>query len=213
MLIKAFFILLIVLSPFTDVLPDEVKSLMAERVLLEDEIKLAREPHIYFIFDFKDKKIYIKARGKELKELSIKDFGFWGKPLDVKSVVLTKKSSLFTPKQSKIKPGSASDNANSADFQLDAIELADMPESYSLSLDGILIDIKPETDGPFSLMKNIYRSVKLYVMRPVHAVWSILRGNPFTSIIVSLGRKDAQVIYWTMHEGASAIIYYPGRVS
>lgn len=212
MFLKLLFILIIILSSCADALPDEIKSLMAEQVLLEEEIKLAKEPHIYFIFDFKDKKIYIKASGKALKELIIKDFGFWGKPLDVKSAALIKKSSLFGPKQSKIKPGSAGDNANSSDFQLDAIELADMPESYSLSLDGILIDIKPETEGPISLLKNTYRSIKLHIMRPLHAVWNIIRGKQFTSIIVSLGKKEAQVIYWAMHEGAGAIIYCPDRI-
>jgi hypothetical protein len=212
MFLKLFFIPIIILSLCADASPDEVKSLMTEQVLLEEEIKLAKEPHIYFVFDFKDKKIYIKARGKELKELNIKDFGFWGESLHVKSAVLIKKSSLFGPKQSKIKPGSASDNADSADFQLDAIELADMPESYSLSLDDIVIDIKPETEGPLSLLKNTYRSIKLHIMRPLHAVWNIIRGKQFTSITISLTKKEAQVIYWTMHEGTGAIIYYPDRI-
>ncbi len=210
--LKLFFIIIIILFSGADALSDEIKMLKAERVFLEEELKLAKEPHIYFIFDFKDKKILVKARGKVFKELSIKDFGFWGKPIDVKSAALIKKSSLFGPKRAKIKPGSAGDNANSEDFQLDAIELADMPESYSLSLDGIIINIKPETEGIISLLKNTYRSIKFHIMRPLHAAWNIIRGKQFTSITVSLGKKEAQALYWAMHEGSGAIIYCPDLI-
>lgn len=207
--LKLLFIFIIILFTGSNALPDELKSLKAERLFLEEEIKLAKKPHIYFIFNFKDKKIHIKAHGKALKELNIEDFGFWGKPIDVKSAALVKRSSLFGPKRSKIKPGSGGDNANSGDFQLDALELADMPVSYSLSFDGILIRVKPKTDGFISLLGNTYRSIGWRITRPLSAIWNIAQGKQFTAITISLKEKDAQALYWAVYEKINVIIYNP----
>ena len=207
--LKLLFIFIIILFSGADALSDELKTLKAERVFLEEELKLAKEPHIYFIFDFKDKKILVKARGKAFKELSIKDFGFWGKPIDVKSAALIKKSSLFGPKRAKIKPGSAGDNVNGEDFQLDAIEIADMPESYSLSFNGIIIHIKPETEGVISLLKNTYRSVEWHITRLLYALWNVAQGKQFIAITISLKEEEAQALYWAAYEKINVIIYKP----
>ncbi len=186
---------------------DNKGNLSSETQRLRAELKLAEKPDIYFVFNLKDRKIYIKARGTLLRELRIIDLRYRGDYAAAKPFFLLEKSSFIKPGREKIKPGADQDGDK---VEIDALELDDMPARYALSLEGgISISVTPETEGPVSGLCNIIYSAGRYISGPVIMVWNALRKKTFTSIDIVLNKKEAQALYWSFHEGNGSIIYPP----
>lgn len=193
----------------TNALSEDLVRLKEENQLLNAEMGLARKSGIYFVFDLKGKKIYLKARGAVFKEWQIKGMKLWGSPPPIKPLLVLKKSTFIKPKREKIKPGSQ--NGTDTDtFEVEALELKDMPLRYGLHIsDGVLISVRPKTEGLVSGILNICHSLKWHTSRPLLTVWNALRRKPFTAVDLILDDVDAQALYWAVSEGAGSIIYYP----
>lgn len=185
-----------------------------EAILLESELILARKPIIYFIFNLKDRVVQLKSRGIVLKEMKVEKVTFWGDPVDTKPRTMIKKSTLFEPKREKIDP-----NKNKAEettttttgaFNIDALELKDMPASYRVKFSGgVSVSVRPNRTGFISIF---YRSGNLlgwYVTRPILTVWNSILGKPFTSLYLILDKEDARSIYWSLTEKSENIIFQP----
>ena len=182
----------------------EKEKVKKEHKLLKSELKLAFRPNIYFIFDLENKKIYFKARGTVLRELRIEEVKLWGDTVTAMPHSLLKKSTLLKPGRSRIKKG---DSSTDDEFNIDALELEDMPAHYTLYMDeGISIFVRPRSEGLFSWVCNIGYLIKRYVSRPLFTVLNTLRGKPFTAIDVVLDKKDTQALYWAISEGSKGII-------
>lgn len=174
--------------------------------LLESELKLAKKPQLYFIFNLKEKKIYFKCRGITLKELKIEKVKLWGQYPDLKDYALLKKTTLFKPKRKEINP----EDKEEENFELDALELDDMPANFSMVLfEGIDISVRQKPEGFFSGLRSAYSYTTWHITRPLITTWYAVQGKPFTSIYITLSKKDAQSLYWSFYEGLAGIIYYP----
>ncbi|MEW6109526.1 MAG: hypothetical protein AB1632_10230 [Nitrospirota bacterium] len=185
----------------------EKESIAGENRLLEAELKLARKPDIYFVFNLKDKIIRIRSRGILLRGLVIQDVKYWGSPLSDKPYLLLKKSTFLKPGREKIKPGESKEKD---DFEIDALELDDMPSKYVLSMDGGLsISVKPATGGVISWLCNVYYSAKRKISRPLFMFWNAVLGKPYIAVDIVLDGKEARALYWSLSEGAACIVYPP----
>lgn len=184
---------------------DEKESLLRENAVLESELKLSRKSDLYFVVNLKEKHIQIKSKGILLKELPLQQVSIWGTPLSPASYILMKKSSFIKPRRENIKPGDARERDN---FEIDALELADMPSQYTLSMNkGLSISVRPKTEGLMSGVCSLFSSTMRFVFRPLHMVWNTVRGKPYTAVDVVLDRESAKALYWSFIEGKACIVY------
>ncbi|OGW23973.1 MAG: hypothetical protein A2X59_13495 [Nitrospirae bacterium GWC2_42_7] len=191
----------------TEALCDNKGILFRENQLLESEFKLASKPDVYFIFNLKENIVHIKAAGISLREMQIKRVKQWGDNPPGQQLLLLKKSTFIKPGRDKIKPG---ETKEADDFSIDALELRDMPARYTLYMDkGVSIFVRPETEGIFSGIFNLFYSAKRFISRPALTLWNTLLRKPFTAIDIVLDKKDAQALYWSFYEGTGAIVYSP----
>ena len=196
----------------TEAMSKNAAVLEDKTLLLESELELAKKPHIYFIFNLKNRGIFLKSRGVMLKEMKIEDMKFWGRTLDTKPRTLLKKSSLFEPKREKIDPEKSKENetTDTSSFEVKALELKDMPTSYRLVFhESIFISIRPKATGIISKLYNTSRYVSWYLSRPILTVWNSIRSKPFTAIYLTVNEEDARYIYWSLTENSESIIYHP----
>jgi hypothetical protein len=184
----------------------ELDRLARENNLLKSENQLAKTPQIYVLFDLVEKKIFIKARGTVLKDLSIDSLGIWGASIQVKSMTLLKKDALIEPERKEIKPAKEGEETTS---ELQALQVGDMPARYRLNLDGtIWLYVRPKAEGTLSTVLNVLSSLKSYlIIRPMGTVWHALRGERFTEIVIYLGENDARSLYWAFQEGYGCVIW------
>jgi hypothetical protein len=186
--------------------------------LLSSELTLAKKPIIYFIFDLENKEVLLKSRGIVLKEMKIEDVMFWGAPVTTGPQTMTKKSALFKePKRVNIDPIKAKEEEETktasqppGTFEIDALELHDMPTTYHLEFSrGVFISVRPKASGFVSSLYALANYAAWYVSRPLLTVWYSIQGRPYTSIYLTLSEEDARSIYWSLEENSVNIIYRP----
>ncbi len=178
-----------------------------ENRLLEEELKLARKQDIYLVFNLREKTVSLKARGLQLRKLPLKDFQYWGSPLGVKAYHLKRKSTLFEPGREVVSPGKTKNTDN---FEIEALELADMPSKYAFVLDGgVRISIRPQAAGILLGIRNLLSWPIKFLTRPAAMFWNALRKKPYTAIDIVLDKNDAQTLYWSLADGSGVIVYPP----
>lgn len=191
----------------TSAISAEKAFLQSENQLLETELSIAATPQIYFVFDLKHKKVYLKARGRVLKELGMKGIRSWGKASAARATTLLEKSTLFPPKRGLITPSGGKDGEEP---RIEILDLKDMPARFTLVMEREMwITVRPEPTGVFSWLWSVHYPVKWYLTRPVLTAWHALRRKSFTSIEIVLKEDDARSLYWSFLEGMAAIVYSP----
>ncbi|MBU3915960.1 hypothetical protein KKA14_10535 [bacterium] len=184
----------------TDTLQFQTK----ENAFLKAELILASKPAIYLLLNLSNNTIQLKAKGIVLRELPITHSNFWGDPLPIKPLGLIQKSSFVKPKRIVIKPGETSKPDT---FQIEALELEDMPLRYSLNLaDNIILNIKPQTDGFFSTIGYAISWLATSLARPFPTLFNKALGKSLTEIDLRLTGQNAQALYWAFAEGMETII-------
>jgi hypothetical protein len=183
----------------------ELDRLVRENNLLKSEHQLAKTPQIYVLFDLVEKKIFIKARGTVLKELTVDSYRIWGASIRVEPVTLVNKDALIEPERKEIKPAKEGEETTS---ELQALQVGDMPARYRLSLDeGIWLYVRPKAEGTMSTVLNILSTLKSYlIIKPIGTLWHAFRGKSFTEIVIYLSENDARSLYWAFQEGYGCII-------
>lgn len=195
------------------------KSLLQnETRLLESELALAKKPNIYFIFDLQKSEVLLKSRGLVLRRMKVLDMKFWGNYSGPATRHLVRKSALFKePKRVNIDPNKNKEEEteapappSSGTFDIEALELKDMPTSYLLEFEGgIHISVRPEEEGFLTTLYTVSSSVGWYITRPILTIWNTFRGKPFVSIYLTFSDEDARSIYWSLVEKSENIIYRP----
>jgi hypothetical protein len=204
MLIRLF-ILILTVSISANGLCFDKDFLIKENLLLESELKLAKKPNIYCIFNLRDKNVQIKANGILLKDFAIKKAFYWGNPNPVSPLVLAKKRTFIKPHRSKIKPESSNDDDT---FELNPLEMDDMPSRYTLVLTpAVRISIKPK--GYFSNMWNVFSLINSSLALPLITFGYSVIGNPYTYVDIVLNKEDAKALYWSLSEGTGIILCPP----
>lgn len=179
---------------------------VARNKLLKEEWTLARAPASYIVFDLPQKTISLKARGMTLREWKVKSFRSWGNPVALEIIILEKKSALFAPKRKKIKPRA---NQAGAPFELNVLELKDMPSAFVLSMSGGLsIYVRSASENFSSRLIGLVRSLKWYTWLPLKNLWFRLKKRRFASLDFKLSSQDeAKAFYWAIGEGFKGLIY------
>lgn len=197
-----FFSILIIFNSY--VFCDGQTNAVLENELLQDELQLARASQIYFVFDFSENKIYLKARGIVLREWSINKCNLWGNSFALKMLKLSGKSTLLATERKVIKPGEDTDT-------VEALKLDDMPPVYTLFMEeGVYISVRSRPEGIKLNLYNFAYTLKGYIFHPLQTVWYSFWGKPFAAIDIAFkDKKDAQALYWSFFESTSAILYNP----
>ncbi|HVP91384.1 MAG TPA: hypothetical protein VMS75_09220 [Terriglobales bacterium] len=170
------------------------------------ESELAKEPKFYFILDIREKKLELKVRGMALRSWKLGEMRFWGKPAFSGTVQLVRKSALKKPQRNVIKPGETATAAKDpAKFELEALELKDMPKSFGLEFgNGLRVSVKAMEHG----LKAFSEDIGWYIALPVENYISAREGKQVSVLELRFAdEKDAQAIYWTFFEGIKGLIH------
>jgi hypothetical protein len=191
---------------------------------LSVEYGLAKEAKFYFVLDVPGRKIELRARGMVLKSWEVERMRFWGRPDFAGSAVLVQKTALKAPEKIVIKPGDAEEAAKpepsakpvepatattSADYDLEAIELRDMPTRFALDLDnGVHIAVRAGAGDKPSLWIRLMDAWRWYVGLPLRDLIGKKKGPaPAELELILASDQDAQAIYWHLYDGIKGIIF------
>lgn len=184
---------------------------------LNSEYALAKESNFYFVFDVPGKKLELRVRGMALRSWPLQSMRLWGRPDFSGNVELVKKSTLKVPERIVIKPGdaekaalaaAAAAPANPAEFDLEALELRDMPTKFSLDFDnGLHITVKTKGGGQDGILGSMREAWRWYVDVPLRNLFGPRMGKGASELELTFdNEKDAQSIYWHFFEGIKGII-------
>lgn len=187
---------------------------------LESELSLAKGKAVYVVCDPGGGAIYIKARGVTLEGLPVADYTLIGQPPTAKPMRVLKKKALAEPERERIKPKSIDESkdgdeakSTTADtYDVKALEVHDMPASFSIYLDGgVTLHIVPIAETLKGRMGAFVAGVHRGFARPVIRQWHALRGEPHSEMEISLGEADARALYWHLPEGTMVLLRPPGE--
>jgi hypothetical protein len=191
---------------------------LLENQHLASELALAGKPLFYLVFDLASSRVQLKARGRTFRSWEIRSLSFWGTGVPPTPLKLEGKSALFAPHRVTIEPIPAEETAAEADssgeisvpdtFEVEALELPDMPSSYSLSLsEGVRISVSPTARGLIARIRRLLHGAWWNATLPLRALWWRIWGKPFVAVELVLEREDARALYWAFPEGSSALIH------
>jgi hypothetical protein len=172
---------------------------------LTSEYELAREPHFYFVLDVRNRNLELRVKGMVLRAWKLKSMRFWGKPAFSTTVELVKKSALKPPRRNIIKPGEgAATPSDPTKFELEALELKDMPMTFGLDFsNGLHITVTAKKKG----LSALRDSLMWYVWEPVRSYFKARDGKPVSILELRFEKEsDAQAIYWTFFEGIKGLV-------
>jgi hypothetical protein len=207
---------LMILAATAAVLPvrsfpqEDAARLRRNSRLLEEELSLAKAPSFYFMFNLADRTIALKSKGIVLRSWTAKGIRYWGKPVKFRAMTLARKTALALPKRKVIKPGESETvpaPAKPGEFVLEALEVKDMPLTYTLELDdGTRIDVFPGKKGLARLADDFRWSVGL----PLASLKQSFLKKATTTIGISFADpKDGQALYWALTEGLKGLVWLP----
>jgi hypothetical protein len=185
---------------------EDAKKIVRGQQELAAESELAKEPHFYFVLDVLNKNLELRVKGMALRSWKLESMRFLGKPAFSKTVQLVKKSTLRPPQRNVILPGEAAATAKDpGKFELEALELKDMPRSFSLDFDsGLQVLVRTNEKG----LKVLRDEFRWYGLLPVRNYFSARNGKPLSVLEIKFGNeKDAQAIYWIFFEGIKGLVF------
>jgi len=191
---------------------------------LNSEYSLAKESDFYFVLDVLGRKLELRVRGMVLRSWPFQSMRFWGRPEFSGNVELVRKTALKAPKRIVIKPGAEAEKVeaapaakptaadatpgNAAEFDLEALELKDMPKNFGLDFDNglhILIKVKTATSG--GVLGSMREYWRWYVDLPLRNLFGPHSGPGLSELELTFDNdKDGQSIYWHLFEGIKGII-------
>ncbi|MCK7476880.1 MAG: hypothetical protein M0C28_04555 [Candidatus Moduliflexus flocculans] len=202
--------------------PDRA-ALAKKQSSLSSEYSLAKDSNFYFVFDVLGRKLELRVRGMVLRTWPLQAMRFWGRPDLAGSVALVRKTTLKAPQRIVIKPGEeeeaapapaakpaapAAAPAAAADFDLEALELRDMPKRFSFDFDnGLHVTIKAKNAGERGFAGTLTDAWRWYVDLPLRNLFGSREGKAISELELTFDEeKDAQAIYWHFFDGIKGII-------
>ena len=188
---------------------------------LNSEYSLAKDSNFYFVLDVLGRKLELRVRGMVLRSWPFQSMRFWGRPELSGNVELVRKTALRAPERIVIKPGGDAEKVigvpapaakptgtDPAEFNLEALELKDMPKIFSFDFDnGLRMLVKAKkaaTGGPVGSMREAW---SWYVDLPLRNLFSPPGGAGLSELELAFDNdKDAQSIYWHFFDGIKGII-------
>jgi len=197
---------------------DELEALESTNLRLRAEYDLAVKQKLYFVFDLPARQVQFKASGIAVAELPIQNVSIWGQLAGDKVRSVLTKRSLFTPEREvlKIPPPAQSTKpetetepkAEPKKFELQALELADMPTSFQLLFDdGLVVSVKPVPEEFLRRQAWTLGRWFWHLSRPLISDWNFIRKKTYTEILLTMPPKDAQLLYWSLADGSSCLLF------
>lgn len=185
--------------------PDKEKILRTQQELTAEN-ELAKETHFYFVLDVREKNLELRVRGMALRSWKLQSMKFWGKPAFSRTVQLVRKSTLRPPQRNVIKPGETTPTPKDpSKFELEALELKDMPKTFTLEFDnGLRVSVKTARKG----VGAIRDEMNWYGWLPVQSYFQARNGKSTSELELLFEKEsDAQAIYWIFFEGIKGLVY------
>jgi hypothetical protein len=200
------------------------RELAQKQASLIAEYTLAKDSNFYFVLDVVGRKLDLRVRGMVLMSWPLEKMRFWGNPGFAGSVQMVKKTTLKAPERIVIKPGdteepapapaakpgekAAAAPANPAEFDLEALELKDMPKAFSLDFDnGLHISVKSGDSGPEGMGGSLREAWRWYVDLPLRNLFGSREGRKISELELTFPKgENAQAIYWHFFDGIKGII-------
>lgn len=171
----------------------------ANRVL-EEEIKLASRPRVYWLLDLSERVIAIKARGVELHRFPILGWRMAGEGSVAEGFRLRARPSVARPK------ATSGDEASQ-----ELIELEDMPAEYELAFDPpiTLFVAPPAQEGPWLWARSHLREWWTRWASWVRSMVAPGQKAAGPRLRLTLSREAAQSLAWSGTEGMPLLIKSP----
>jgi hypothetical protein len=199
-------------------------ALAKKQAALATEYGLAKESSFYFVLDVLGRKLELRVRGMVLRSWPLQAMRFWGSPGFAGTVELVRKTTLKAPERIVIKPGdtaeaqpapapapakpAAKSAAAPAEFDLEALELKDMPKRFTLDFDnGLHVTIKAEDAASRGLAGSLSDGLRWYIGLPLRSLFGSREGKRISELELTFEQgQDAQAIYWHFFDGIKGII-------
>lgn len=185
--------------------PDKEKILRTQQELTA-ESELAKETNFYFVLDVREKNLELRVRGMALRSWKLQSMRFWGKPAFSKTVQLVRKTTLKPPQRNVIKPGETTPTPKDpGKFELEALELKDMPKTFTLEFDnGLHVSVRTAGKGASAVRDEM----NWYGWLPVKSYFQARNGKATSELELRFEKEsDAQAIYWIFFEGIKGLVY------
>jgi hypothetical protein len=190
-------------------------ELLRDQAVLSAEYGLARAPGFYFVLDVPGKTLDLRARGMVLRSWPLRSMRFWGHPAFQGTVELRRKSALRVPERIVVRPpgegepATAGAESGSEGFEVEALELKDMPGSFGLEFDNgfhVAVRSAPAArSGPLGMAVNAW---KWHVALPIKSLLGLgKQGSRAWLELVFENKRDAQAIYWHFAEGINGLVF------
>jgi hypothetical protein len=194
---------------------------------LKSELELAKQQQLYFVFDFPQRQVLFRTSGLTLATLKLSDLRLWGRPGGDHIRTLARKVADNPPKRESIvipppeggeKPAEAkpaevkpAKPGEPRKIELQALEIDDMPDSYTLYLsDGLMVTVHPAAEGTTrSRFSAAADKLYWYLSRPLISDWNYLKKKSYNEVLLVLPPREARMLYWSFTEGASCLIFWP----
>lgn len=198
-------------------------ALAKRQAALAAEYGLAKEARFYFVLDVLARRLELRVRGMVLRSWPLQGMRFWGHPGFAGTVELVKKSALKAPERIVVKPGETGEAspapppkpenkgtgaASAGEYDLEALELSDMPKAFSLDLDnGLHISVRSSDAGARSPASKLREALRWYVGLPLRNLFGSREGKKISELeLVFAQGQDAQAIYWHFFDGIKGLI-------
>jgi hypothetical protein len=196
----------LILSTFV---PGRAQTEFLENKLAKEELALAKTPSLYFIVYLRSRVIALKSRGMTLEEWKVQSLHSWGDAAPLAALTLNKKSALNPPQRTKIKPASSEEEAATAAFELEALELKDMPSRFTLFLTGnIRISIRTKPRGFLPRTGELGHALAWNLWVPLKNLRFRMKKAPFGAVDIKLEKKEeGQSLYWALPDGIKGLVF------
>ncbi len=197
-------------------------ALARKQAALTTEYALAKESSFYFVLDVLGRKLELRVRGMVLRSWPLRDMRFWGSPDFSGTVELARKSALKAPERIVLKPGEtgepepapasavepAAKGAAAAEFDLEALELKDMPKRFSLDFDnGLHVTVKSKDGASRDFAGTLGDAWRWYIGMPLRNLFGSQEDKKISELELTFEEdEDAQAIYWHFFDGIKGII-------
>ncbi len=187
----------------------ETANILQTQKLAAAEYELAKQPNFYFMLDVKRRTIELRVRGMALRTWKVASFRYWGLPSLSGTVSLVKKSALKPPQRNVIKPGEAEKKAEAGKFELEALELKDMPTRFSLDFDnGLHVSVATAGKARETGLQKLRTAWYWYVKLPLKNMSMSRRGKAVSELEFTFADdRDAQALYWIFFDGIKGLVY------
>lgn len=166
--------------------------------VMQQEVQLSKDKHLYLVVDLRSKQILLKMRGIVLKRISVLDVRKIGSSdCSTGTVILEESDSRKTPRI--LRPGSPD--------AVDIIDVSDMPQVYEFSPrpsdnGSVVLSVRPV---PSTLLARAWLHLSEAFQFGTHSLMQTFGfGHPFYSLL--LLPEHTQALYWTVEKDTPAIL-------